>query len=390
MKFDFQNSTYWKLWDSNEGRQLLDMIVQDPDMIRANYKFAFQKFTVDPNITPTNTDGTASFISRMRELEMATMLHMRAPLGDTVTKDKKGIAYYTGVIPDFISDGFRETAMEREDKERRYQAMFGNDAFLIAGFVDQVQSLVDSADMTMSNLAAQILSKGYIKYEAGDGITGNIYKADIPKANFQKAGEKVWTDTDCLILDQIAKIEQDMKDSWGIDIAMQWEISYDMFHKVFLKNKQVIDLVKSHRFFNEQPITEKINVTEAMFYEAIGDYEGLSPIVIIEEKQNDGRKGIIHGWAENTAVLRPAGYAGVIRHADNLDSYLYTKYGNTLQSRVYTTTSNGLYTIANLTLPNGNLKEWQTHLMVQAIPSLDEFLYHVIVDTNTAGEGAKP
>lgn len=386
MKFDFNNSTYAKIWDSIEGRQITQMILNDPDLIRTNIGFAYQKFNIDPEITPTNTDGTATFISRQRKLKMGTLAHMRAPLGDTVYRKDVNAKYYTGVIPDFTTDGFMETAMEREDKERRFIREFGNDAFLISQYAENLQTLIDSADMTLSYLAAQLLSKGFMVYDQGEGAQGNLYKADIPAENFVKAGEKAWTDPDCMILDQMVQIEKDFEDKWGAKYSMQWEITYDMFHKVFLKNKQVIDIVKSYRFFNDQPISENMQVTESMFRAAIADFEDLSPIVIIEEKQKDVNNGIVHGWKDGVAVYRPVGYAGMIRRTENLDSYLYQKYGNNLISQSFATTGNGLYTVANLTVPNGRMKEWQTQLMFQAIPSLDEFLYHVIVDTTSANE----
>lgn len=386
MKFDFNNSTYAKIWDSIEGRQITQMILNDPDLIRTNIGFAYQKFNIDPEITPTNTDGTATFISRQRKLKMGTLAHMRAPLGDTVYRKDVNAKYYTGVIPDFTTDGFMETAMEREDKERRFIREFGNDAFLISQYAENLQTLIDSADMTLSYLAAQLLSKGFMVYDQGEGAQGNLYKADIPAENFVKAGEKAWTDPDCMLIDQMVQIEKDFEDLWGASYSMQWEITYDMFHKVLLKNKQVIDLVKSYRFFNNQPITDNMQVTESMFRAAIAEVEGLSPIVIIEEKQKDVNNGIVHGWKDGVAVYRPVGYAGMIRRTENLDSYLYQKHGNNLISQSFATTGNGLYTVANLTVPNGRMKEWQTQLMFQAIPSLDEFLYHVIVDTTSANE----
>ena len=389
MKFDFQNATYSKLWDSVEGYPLLSSILNDPNMIRSNYGFWKEKFQVDPNVTPTDSTGAAVFVSRMKQLEMGIMMDMRAPLGDSVPTDKKGVAYYTGVIPDFIAKGTVETAPEREYKERMFIDNFGNDAFIVAQFVDEVQAKIDSADMTLSHMGAQLMSKGYIKYESGVGIHGALYKADIPAANFQKAGTKAWTDADCMILDQMAKIEKDMKESWGLsNLAMVWEIPYDMFHNVFLKNKQVIDFVKSYRYFNDQVITENMQITEQMFRSAIVQFEGLSPIVIIEEKQKD-HTGIVSGWDSNVAVLRPTGYAGMIRHTTILDQQMYEKYGSSVISRTFAKTNNGLCTLMNTTLNNGNMKEWHTDLMMSAIPSLDEFLYHVIVDTTAAGEGAK-
>lgn len=388
MKFDFQNSTYSKLWDSIEGYPLLSSILNDPNMIRSNFGFWKTKFQVDPNITPTDSTGAAVFVSRMKQLEMGEMMDMRAPLGDSVPTDKKGIAYYTGVIPDFIAKGTVEQAMEREYKERMFVENFGNDAFLIAQFADEVQAKIDSADQTLSNMSAQLLSTGKIVYKYGVGAKGNILKADIPAANFQKAGEKAWTDADCMLLDQMVKIEESMKESWGLEnLSMQWEIPYDMFRNTFLKNKQVIDFVKSYRYFNDQVITENMQITPQMFREAIVQFEGLSPIVIIEEKQKD-RTGIVNGWKATNAVLRPTGFAGFIRHTTILDQQMYEKYGSSVISRTFAKTNNGLCTLMNTTLNNGNMKEWHTDLMMSAVPSLDEFLYHVIVDTATAGEGA--
>ena len=44
----------------------------------------------------------------------------------------------------------------------------------------------------------------------------------------------------------------------------------------------------------------------------------------------------------------------------------------------------GLGVWMNSVVVNGNFKEWHTDLFVKAIPTLDEFLYHVIVDTTQA------
>ena len=383
MKYDFQNSTYSKLWDSKEGGQLLTFLLNDPEMIRSNHNFWKQKFLVDPNITPTAADGTATFKSAMREIETGSMMHMRAPMGDTTVRDKNGIEFYTGVIPDFTSDGFREQAMERENKEQQFIENFGNDAMIIVQFANEVQALVDSAAQTLSNMGAQVMSKGHIYYNYGQGITGGLYKAEIPAENFITAGEKVWADPDCKLLDQMREIENKFKDAWGLEFLMQWEVPYDMWHNVILKNNQIRTWVLENRKLNNQVVVDDMVVTEAMVKEYIGTFEGVSPIVVIEEKQKDEGK-TVHGWKQNVAVLRPRGYAGVIRHTAILDQKMYQKYGSKLISRVFAKTMDGLFTLENITLDNGNMLEWQTHGLMAAIPSLDEFIWHIIVDTTTA------
>lgn len=383
MKYDFQNSTYSKLWDSKEGGQLLTFLLNDPEMIRSNHNFWRQKFTVDPNITPTAADGTATFTSKLRKPESGSLLHWRSPLSDTIVRDKKGIEFYTGVIGDFISDGFREQAMEREYKEQQFIENFGNDAMIIAQFANEVQALVDSADQTLSNMGAQLMSKGHIYYNYGLGLQGGIYKAEIPAENFITAGEKVWSAPDCKLLDQMREIESKFRDAWGLDFPMQWEVPYDMWHNVILKNNQIRTWVLENRKLNNQVVVDNMVVTEEMVKEYIGTFEGVSPIVVVEEKQKN--EGVtVHGWKQNVAVLRPRGYAGVIRHTTILDQKMYEKYGSKLISRVFAKTRDGLCTVENITLNNGNMVEWQTHLLMSATPSLDEFLWHIIVDTTTA------
>lgn len=383
MKYDFQNSNYSKLWDSKEGGQLLTFLLNDPEMIRSNHNFWRQKFTVDPNITPTAADGTATFISKLRKPESGSLLHWRSPMGDTIVRDKKGIEFYTGVIGDFISDGFREQAMEREYKEQQFIENFGNDAMIIAQFANEVQALVDSADQTLSNMGAQLMSKGHIYYNYGLGLQGGIYKAEIPAENFITAGEKVWSAPDCKLLDQMREIESKFRDAWGLDFPIQWEVPYDMWHNVILKNNQIRTWVLENRKLNNQVVVDNMVVTEEMVKEYIGTFEGVSPIVVVEEKQKN--EGVtVHGWKQNVAVLRPRGYAGVIRHTTILDQKMYEKYGSKLISRVFAKTRDGLCTVENITLNNGNMVEWQTHLLMSATPSLDEFLWHIIVDTTTA------
>ena len=160
-----------------------------------------------------------------------------------------------------------------------------------------------------------------------------------------------------------------------------------MFKNVFLKNAQVKDIVKSYLFFQGRPITENMNITETMFMEAVRTFDGLSPIYVVKEKQKDAT-GVVSGWKSSAAVLRPEGYAGYIRHTSNLDRQMFEKYGSSTISRTFAVSNNGLFTVMNSTLNNGNLKEWHTDLFMSAVPSLDEFLYHVIVDTTQAGTGA--
>lgn len=381
----FENSNYNAFWkNSNEGRQVMTAVLENADLIKSNYTFVYEKFKIDPAITPTNAKGEAIFTSQMRELAEADLMDMRAPLGDTRVADKKGIAYYTGQIPEFAPAGFVEKATERWYKEENF-AQFG-DASLIAQFAtNEVQRMLDSANMTLSYLAARALSTGETIYDMGDGIQSAIYKSYIPAENFVTAGEKVWSDPSALILDQMSQIEQSFKDKWGVDMNMQWEMTQEMFDAYFLKNEQVKEWVKYLNVVNNTPLPENLTLTRQLVETAIPQHPyNISPIVIVNEKQKDVNKGVVRGWKEGNAVLRPAGYAGYIRRASILDEQIYKRYGNNVNTYNFTPALNGLGVFMNSVVVNGNFKEWHTDLFVKAIPTLDEFLHHVIVDTTTA------
>ena len=379
----FANSTYNKIWDSNEGRQIVTQILNDPDLIRANHTFWTQKFRIDPQITPTNAEGEAIFKSTMRQLESGVLMDMRAPLGDSVPEDKKGLAYYSGVIPEFISKGTVEKATERAYKEDLF-AQFGDAALIAAYATDVLQSKLDSANQTLSHMGAQLLSTGKIIYNQGVGIQGNVLKADVPAENFLKAGAKVWSDTSARLLDQIVKMVEDVREKQGLDLQFQLEITRKQFLEAFMKNEQVIEWVRYLNVINNTPLPERAVMTEDLVKNALARFEGLPPIVIVEEKQKDTENGIVHGWKEGVAVLRPLGYAGFIRRTTIKDVELFTKYGNNVNSYSFASALNGLAQIANSVIVNGNFKEWHTHVIMAAVPSLDEFLYHYIIDTTTA------
>lgn len=379
----FEQSTYNKIWDSAEGRQIVTQLLNTPGLINANHMFWAEKFRVDPQITPTNADGEALFISRMRQMESGVLMDMRAPLGDSVPEDKKGIAYYSGIITEFISTGFVEKATERAYKEELFE-QFG-DASLVAQYAtDVLQTRLDSVNQTLSHMSAQLLSTGKIIYKAGVGIQGNVLKAEIPAANFLKAGAKVWTDTTARLLDQIVKIVDDVNDATGLDIQWQLEVTRDQFKNCFLKNEQVIEWVRYMNIINNQPLPERLVITRDMAMPALAAFEGLPPIVIVEEKQKDADSTIVHGWKDGNAVLRPVGFAGLVRRTTIKDTDLFAKYGNSVNSYSFTPALNGLATVRNSVVVNGNFKEWHTDVVLAGVPSLDQFLYHYIIDTTTA------
>ena len=384
-KFDIESSRYAMLWDLNDGPVALQELLS-PDLIRSNHTFAFDQFMVNPYTITRNVDGTANFAAHQRELKPAHMADMRAPFGDTKPEEKYGMESYTGSVPSFSAPGYYETAAERDYKEKMFNEYFGNDRVIIEQYIDIVQKQVDSHDQTLSNMAAQMLSKGEIIYNEGRGIKGAVLKAAIPAENFVKAGESVWSDPTCKLLSQMVTIQNKFEDKWGEAIPMKWQIPYDMFVKAFLPNEQVIEWVRYMRTVNSTPLPESIVLTPELATQYLPTFPGLYPIEIVTEKQN-GWNGVVSGWEQNVAVLRPQGFAGTIEHASFAEQELYERYGSSVISKVFAKTgTSGLYTLVNTTLNNGNFREWHTDVFMDAVPALGEFMNHVIVDTATADD----
>lgn len=380
-KYNFDNSLYAKFFESREARELFSKFINDPEIIAQRQYFWKQNFDVDPLLSARDNDGTALFRTAVRRHSVDNMLDMRAPLAETQPRDKKGLEFYTGPIPDFAAKSYVETAMERESRVRMFDS-FGNDAAILAAYADDIQEMVDEANFTLSNLGAQLISKGNIVYNFGTGIKGALYSCPIPEENFVKAGEKVWSDPTCNLLDQMEKIETDFRERTGYDGAFKWQVTREVFNNVILKNNTIKEYVTSYRTVNDMPVVAGWAINEKMFNEAIAGNPKISPIEVISEAQRDGEKGVVHGWAQNVAVLRPVGAAGLIKRADILDKEMAQKYGSSVISTVWS--QRDIFSLVNTTCNNGKYKEWHTDLFVSAIPTLTEYFEHVIVKIDEA------
>lgn len=379
----FENSRYAKFWGSKAAQDALRVFVNNPDIFSSNYDFWKGQFEVDPKIIERGSDGVALFMAKLIDRTPGRLLDMRAPLGDANQADKSGIEAWTGSIPDFIAAGYVETALEREHKKRMFDELFGRDSELLLAYANDIQKMLDGANQTMSNMAAQMLSKGEITYDAGRGIKGNVLKAPVPDANRRKAGAVAWSDTtNCKLIDQLAEIETKFRMDNALEgAALKWQIPFEMYRNVFLKNAQVIEYIKNWRKANDKGWAESMPINSKMFEEVFSDNELFSPIEIIREKQRDVER-TISGWKTGTAVLRPEGYAGSVKRADVLDIKLHKDYGSTSIEKVFA--DSDIFTIINTTLDNGNFKEWHTDLVVAAVPVLEEWTNHLLVDTTTA------
>lgn len=389
-KYDFNNSRYAAFFNSNEGRQILQSFIDRSEMINVNYGWWRTQFSKAPYAIPTDADGKASFTVKERKESSAPLMDMRAPLGEPLVMENNGSNFYTGTVVDFISKAIEENAMEREYNERLFQE-FGNDADIILAWTKNVQTLIDSKDQTLNYMGAYLISRGKLDWDRGQGITGQIQKANIPEENFVTAGEKVWDAPDCKILDQMVIIENEYRMRTGDQSTMKWQITLDQYRKVFLKNAQVKEWVNYVRNLNTnspQMAPDVAIILDDMFASAVALYPGLSQIEIVQETEKDktwaGEK-MVNGWKPGVAVLRPVGDAGLIQYTEILDKTMADKFGNNVIDMNFGSLDGGIAYLVNATMANGRYRSWQTSVMMSATPCLTEFNRHIIVDTTTAG-----
>lgn len=391
MKFDFNDSTYNKMWDSVEGRQILSYAITEIAEQEIAPAYFPTAFTVSNNVIPTDASGKASFTVKASYPEHSTMMDLRAPLGEGRLGEEGQEASYSGAIPDFIAPTYKETAPERKYRRELYEQL-GDDAPLLKGFATNILApRIKAGYMALDYMALRAETTGKVVYDKGVGNRLAVYKADIPAANFHKAGKKAWTDPDCKLLTQMVQIEQEYVDLWGVDFSRQWKVTKDMFKNVIMKNAEVIETLKANWLLDKGIATEAAKnvsdfvVTEANFNKYVAAaIPGLSPIRIVSAKQMDNGK-VVDPWESGVAILCPAGFAGEILRTNILDVEMYNnEMTNNLVNVASSTTANGLMTVINYVLPNGMFKEWATKVVMSACPVITDFLYRVLVDTTTA------
>ena len=387
-KVDFNVSNYARLFGKTQyDRKVLTDIVNDEELMGINESWYLTQGSIDPTFTPTDAHGMATFTVNERSLNAAPMASLRAPLSDAEPLDGATINSYAATIPDFTTPKIVEKAMERKQREDLF-AQFGTDAPIIKEqWIPQVQALRQSMNFTMNWMTAQLMTTSKIVYKHGQGIFAPVHKALVPDANFAKAGKTAWTDLNATIITDMQRIEGEYRAKWGYDGGMQWQMTKNFFLTCFIKNKEVLEKVNEFRALNDLIAVSFNNINTDVFNNAwtnVRTAYGLSPIVLVEEKEYDkdkstGQMKAVNGWSDNKVVLRPTGDAVRFMRKQILDE-TYAQYLNNSVQRNFAPFANGLATIVNTTVPSGMYNEWHTQILFSCVPALVEFTKHVIVD----------
>jgi len=382
---------YDRIW-SDTDKKYLQAFIDNSAMLQVKYRFAYNHFSIAGSTLPTGSHGEAIFRIAAKTTRPDEMADFRAPLSSTTQMDRTGFADFMGTIPE-IGKGFMEKHTERYQKEQIVK-QFGTDSItneLIKNYIVDLQALKNTVDLRLSNMAAQIMSTAAIKGVNADNENVIWYnlKAPVPAANFVNAGEKVWTDADCDLIEQMYKIENDFRERTGYDGAMKWNITLNMWRNVFLKNAKLRDDVINYRKVAEKPYSLGSTLSEDWVNEYLNVLGLISPIQVIEEGEILGgvtvRKSV-KGWEDDIAVLRPMGEAGQIQHTGVLDAIFAERYKSPVVERQTASVGDsGIMTLITSTVDNAGYPEWHTDLFCAAVPALTEYPYHVIIKTSVAG-----
>lgn len=390
MKFSVENAVYTKLWDSVEGRQILSMVLSDPDLLYIRPHYWNTAFTLDSNPIPTGPDGVASFTVKAEAPVHTTVMDMRAPLGEGKPLEEGEALSYSGSIKDFIAPTWKQTAMERLYQERLMEK-YGSDAAILKGYAtNELQPRIEAGYSSLDYMAIRAECTGKLHYGIGRGFKSNIYKADIPQENFVKAGAKVWTDPTADILTTIMNIQEAAWLRWGQEIPMQLKMTEDFFKNVVMTNENVINTLKTNWLTAQGQLVAGINnvsnwvITEENFNTYVaGSIPNFPTLKIVKSKQLVNGQ-LVDPWPNGLVQLTPRGMSGKVLRTDILDEEVYSRFGNNACSFAFSRTADGLMLVLNSVLPNGSLKEWQTQVMMSAVPVLTDFPWRILIDTTQA------
>lgn len=390
MKLSVENAIYTKLWDSVEGRQILSMVINDPDLLYVRPHYWNTAFTVSDSPIPTNDEGVASFTVKAKLPEHPTVMDMRAPLGEGKPLEEGEALEYSGSIKDFIAPTWKQTAMERMRKEKLI-AKYGSDAVILQGYAtDVLQPRIEAGYQSLDYMALRAETTGKCRYDIGRGFKSNIYKANIPESNFVKAGPKTWTAADADILTSVMNIQEKKWLEWGMEIPMQLKVTEAFFKDVIMKNQIVINTIKTNWLTDQGQLVAGIDnvsnwvITEENFNKYVAaSIPDFPKLTIVKSKQLVNGT-LVDPWEDGVAILTPRGYSGEILRTDILDEEVYSKYANNACQFAFSRTADGLMLVMNSVLPNGNLKEWLTDVMMSAVPVLQDFPWRVIINTKVA------
>lgn len=361
----------------------LQKYINTEGLINVNYKFAYENFSIDPDVLATDADGVTAFKVSNKIQEADGMADFKAPMAKNTGIDQNGSAGYTGSIGN-IGKGLNPVTITDREKKAKIMEQFGNESPLVLDYVENVQTLTNYLDSRLSWMSGKMLTLGQILSEDG------FYAIDarIPAANKVKAGAKAWTDEDADILAYMNEIETKYRERTNDLQPMKWQIPLYMWRNTFLTNKGIKAKINELRTARELPTASGGMVIEEWVLNYIQELGLTSPIEIVKEgevKVGLDTRTDVKGWDNKYAVLRPVGYAGRILHGEILKAKVFGSYASKTVQRQIAYMNGGVYALINSVFEDANgMPVFKTDMEAACAPVLTEVPSHVVVDTSEA------
>lgn len=382
---------------SNGRNAYLQKFIDATIIQKANQFFWQEHFRKDTTATPLpKGKGYASFTVQNIKRTLATLPEFHTPYSEVSQADTDGFSEYQGTIPQ-LAHGIYETSMTREELEAIVEET-GSDKDIMEQTQDNILKKRNGFHFALSNMVAQIMSTS--KIIGWRGVAGVPYSqhALIPVENILTEST-AWSSVGFDLPARLEAIEKAFRDRTGFEGLMEWNIDDVTIKNVFLTNEKMSKRILAWRLATggtngviivngENPLQQNIVTEEMLVAYSQWAESGISPIKVMREYQSEqkltGRSGT-RGWKVGNAVLRPIGYAGVIKYSEVRDIVKLRKEAS--PGIIFSTSSmdGGLIQLANIIRGDGLYRQYHSNLYMAATPALEEFEQHIIVDTKTGG-----
>lgn len=340
-----------------------------------------QFLKADAPIPLTNGKGLFQMASMATTADV--LFDPRASWSEAEESPKEGFNTYQGSIGQY-SKKLSWKAQELAEFDRILKAAGGSNVVEMA-YMKKVSELLGGAHATISNVSAQLLSKGQFISVNERGFK-NQGKADLPAAAFKKAGSVLWANAASDIVAKMQLEEKALRDRTGYKGALSWKMDKTTFNYV-MQNTKVQGYLKGF-------IASKHSLLAADVPAVLGTVDSynawvnavamdnLSIIEIVEEEQTNRTgqltKSTVHGWEAGRAVLSPMDYQGVIQYA----AVEELNWINPMMCQL-AYAENGLISIASYKILEGAYDTYISNFYLHFAPALSVFDKMTIVDTTT-------
>lgn len=312
--------------------------------------------------------------------QVNAMADGRVKWSETSKRDTDGISTHLGTVFNF-GVGKEETG---EDIERinKIAENWGGDKEVVKQFVVEFDNLISGVHNRITNMAMQMESTGGIIVDptySGVGFklspvpfqAGNKLKTVNGKGWAASASASATPITDMLAAEKRA-------DAIGMPANRVWRLPIEL-QAAFLANPEVKSYIKMMLY----PTTT--NIVADMVFSAddlanfVSRYRRISPIEWVDSIQygykRTGELIEANGWASGVAILRPAGFAGVVKYDEIPEVKIQAGQPNITTAYA----EGGRIGIIRKFEPMKPL--WTTDVLASAAPILNNWSKYITLDT---------